>query len=196
MTMAQSAHRISRQTGSAPISAFIPALLLSLVLGAALVFRLSPRETSLASSSAATAVPVSASLTNHHADTGGAGIVVPAEWMGDGESGHHMANPRPVAEQLAARAVDVGFCVGSTLEPFDAAWAQLLSTGPGEAGERTRRCLMELVFTHVDPTTAANVRAELPAFSACYQRAVDLGTPNKQQAMAEVTSCLTNLTRR
>jgi hypothetical protein len=104
-----------------------------------------------------------------------------------------MASARPVAEQLAARADDVEFCVGATLEPFDAAWAQLQAIGPGEATERTRRCLMELVFTHVDPATAANVRGQIPAFSGCYQRAIDLPAPSKAQAMAEITDCLTSL---
>lgn len=191
--MVQSARPISRAAWPLA-SAFVPALLLSLVLGAALVFRQMPRQAPPEAAPAGRPAEAGATLPGHHTDPNAAGIVAPGEWLGDSEPGHHTASPRPVAEQLAARPADVEFCVGSTLEPFDATWAQLLAIGPGEAAERTRRCLMELVFTHVDPDTAASVRAQLPAFGACYQRAIDLPNPDSGRVRAEVTGCLTSLT--
>ena len=187
MTMVRSVLRTKR--------IFLPALLLSLVLGAALAIRLSlPAETT-ALAPAGQPAAVGVAPADHHGEPAGVAITAPGDGTWGGGS-HHTASARPVAEQLAARADDVAFCVGSTLEPFDAAWAQLEALGGGDAAERTRRCLMELVFTHVDPATAENVRAQMPAFSACYQRAIDLPTPDKPQAMAEITECLTSLAGR
>ncbi len=193
MMMAQSARRINRSLNGTLLAAFVPALLLSLVLGAALVFKLSHLGGRVTSNPAMVQSPAGLEFPHHSPAPSVAGISVPGEWLAGGVSTHHTATARPVAEQLAARAADVEFCVGSTLEPFDAAWAQLAAIGPDEAAERTRRCLMELVFTHVDPATADNVRAQLPAFSACYQQAAALSTPNKAEAMAEITGCLTTL---
>lgn len=193
MTMAPFARQTRRANDPTRIPTFVPALFLSLVLGAALVFRFSPWQQWQASTQVAPPPAEIVSPVAHHAESNGGAIVVPAGWLSGSEPGHHPTSQRTVREQLTARPDDVTFCVGSTLDPFEAASAQLLAIGPGEAAERMRRCLMELVFTHVDPATAANVRAELPAFGACYQRAIDLVNPSKQQAVAEVSGCLTSL---
>lgn len=161
---------------------FLPALLLSLVLGAALALRLSPLA-----SSAASADPAPSNVTEGR-------LIVPLDQRGAGNVQHHPASASAgsIPEQLAARPEDVAFCVGSALEPFDVTWAQLAADGADETAERTRRCLMELTFTHVAPAIAADVRAQVPYFSRCYRGALDLPDPKQGRVLAEVTGCIAN----
>lgn len=172
---------------------FVPALLLSLVLGAALVAQYlgaaadSPADGSWAASGGAPP-------TAPHAATGGVADLRPPPAVA--ADGHHDGAGRSVAEQLRARPADVSFCVGASLEPFAPAWAQMTAIGTDEAAERTRRCMMELIFTHVDQATAAAVRAELPTFSDCYRRSLAMSNPTKAEAVSTVTNCLVGTTAR
>ena len=176
--------------------AFLPALLLGLLLGAALVARLlGPPVTDVAggtrgatTSGVETAIQGS-TAGEHHIAAGGTpvsgAVTAPA---------HHAADPRPIGAQLAARPADVRFCVGASLEPFAASWAQLQALGPDEAAERARRCFMELIFTHVDPATAQAVRDHAPAVAACYRQLLTGAAPAQDQAIARTTTCLTSPT--
>src|SRR5690242_20115571 len=100
---------------------FVPALLLSLVLGAALVAQYlgtaaeSPADGSWAVSGGATP-------TAHHAANGGPAAEAPTAVAG---SDHHGGAVGSVADQMRARPADVRFCVGASLEPFAPAWAQM-----------------------------------------------------------------------
>jgi hypothetical protein len=172
---------------------FVPALLLSLVLGAALVAQYlgaaadSPTDGSWA-------VRGGTTPTAHHAATGGMAAIGTPVAVADGD--HHGGAVGSVADQFRARPTDVRFCVGASLEPFAPAWAQMAATGTDEAAERTRRCMMELIFTHVDQATATAVRAELPTFSDCYRRSLAMSSPTKAEAVSSVTACLVGTTAR
>jgi hypothetical protein len=172
---------------------FVPALLLSLVIGAALVAQYlgtaadSPAGGDWAASGGATPT------THHPAANGLVAVGTPGEVA---NATHHGGDNRSVAERLRDRPTDVKFCVGASLEPFAPSLAQMAAIGTDEAAERTRRCMMELIFTHVDQATATAVRAELPMFSDCYRRSLAMPNPTKSEAVSSVTNCLVGTTAR
>jgi hypothetical protein len=84
----------------------------------------------------------------------------------------------------------VRYCASAALEPFAAAMQQLAATGPSDATDRFRACLVETIMYHVSDAELAELAGHLPHFDQCFGAMQPTSSSAKDAVLPELTACL------
>jgi|GEM_PF-6623965 len=95
-----------------------------------------------------------------------------------------------VAAMMAAAPDVIDACVGSSLEPYAGAMAQLIDTGPSEAAERMRFCVFETVIGHGNQAIMTDLESHRPHFEQCFGELIPIAPLNKPVAVNHVSTCV------